>query len=236
MTPVPRTAGGGDDEDFFAEVLTPQSANVLLSMNPRSATAELLLGTAYLGQGDAAEARKAFRRALELDPACLAADIGISRTYAREGRRNAATQYVQVLLEKYDDDYIRSYLHFLLGAYHQKTDSRASLRQYERAAELNPNVQQYWTWLGLGYITTKQLDRAEVALRRSLQIGGSGKSAALAYIGLAEVAHRRGAPEAEVYALLVKSHLATWIKPPADLLPYLKRNRLILHPEVSAQR
>jgi len=225
------------EESRASEVLSVSGAESLVQSGTHSSCAQATLGEVLLKQGDARRALEAFRAATRTDPACIDAQLGVAMSMEALGDRDGADAHLRALLLQYDDADIKAFIYYTIGVLAIRAGDRsAEVRAYEKCTTLRPEVQRYWTWLGIALISAGRFEEAERALQRSIGISNRGKSAAIAYVGLAELAHRRGASEAVVYALLVESMRATWVKPPDHLLPYLRRTWPIPDSGVSAQK
>lgn len=219
------------------ELLTPEGALSLVEAGQPGSGSLATLAEVLRRNGDRARALDTFRLATAGDDAYLEAQLGVARCLGLLGDFDGAEVHLRGLLRRYQDESVRAYLHYWLAvALLTRKDERLAVEELRRSVQLQPQIQEYWTELGLALVDTGTADEAEAALERSVAINNRGPSAAMAYVALAEIAHRRGASEEEVYAFLVKSMYATWVRPPDHLLPYLNRRWPISNTELSAQR
>lgn len=110
---------------------------------PRNAEANCRLGQALIASGQPNEAIPYLERATELEPADYEASYGLALANERAGNYDRALALAQPLLAHNDD----SRLHHLLGNIDEKLGNPLeAVRQYQRAAELDPSETYLFDW------------------------------------------------------------------------------------------
>ena len=113
------------------------AASRALQLDPASAAAENLVGTAEFGLGNLAVAGAHFRRALEIDPHFVRAHRSLGAVYLKQKLLEEAGREFQAVLTAYPDDFIARYsLGLTLLLQHQPAQA---LPQFEKASALDRN-------------------------------------------------------------------------------------------------
>ncbi len=135
------------------------SCRAALELNDRLGEAHYVIGQALLRKGQLKAAVAAFRTALKLDltPAMAAqvrVDLGIALVQAGQ-LAQASQEFIQVILA--DGQQGRAYygLGLVLAAQEQYTEA---VKNYRRALELDPTLQEATAAIGLAYLGQKQRD------------------------------------------------------------------------------
>jgi tetratricopeptide (TPR) repeat protein len=141
-----------------------------LSDNPESAEALYGLGSAYLQQQKASDARECFQRVLQLHagyPGTLPNawnNLGILA--AREGNTDLAIEHFERAVQIDPDHSVA--LQNLGNAYRQKKDWPQAKRALEKALSLNPDDAEANYNLGMVYAQTNDTNRAYEYLKKAL--------------------------------------------------------------------
>jgi tetratricopeptide (TPR) repeat protein len=137
----------------------------VLSADPRSAPAHMLLGQAYLARGDIAmiaEAKAELQQALDLDPGLLWARFYLARIYIDLGlNEKAKEQLERGLRDRPDVPHFLS----LLGEVDRKLGNpAASLELNRKALQVDASMTPAHYYLALAYLDLKQDDTAMAEL------------------------------------------------------------------------
>ncbi len=113
------------------------------------------------------DARTCFRAAIALDPSFSAPHASLARTYARGAMTELPEdidEHFQIALagakEAIALDREDAYAHTALGLALQNTDADASIRAFEEALSINPNLAVAHFGIGMAFISGKQPERA----------------------------------------------------------------------------
>jgi len=140
-----------------------RECKAVLSADPRSAPAHLLLGQAYLARGETAmvsEAKAELQQALDLDPSLIWARFYLARIYVDLGLNEKAREQLDRGLQ--DRPNVPHFLS-LLGEVDRKLGNpAASLDLNRRALAIDPGMTPARYYLGLAYLDLKQ-DEAALA-------------------------------------------------------------------------
>lgn len=126
-------------QEYLAQKNYPRArdaAQTALRLEPRSAEAEDLLGTAELGLGELDTAENHFRRALQIDPGHIGARRNLAAIYLKQKRFTEARGEFEFILKSHPDDFVSLYtlgLVFLL-----ENQPAQALEQFQKAYQVNP--------------------------------------------------------------------------------------------------
>ncbi|MBL8898486.1 MAG: hypothetical protein JNM84_12695 [Planctomycetes bacterium] len=173
-----------------------------LSQHGGSAHAWTTLGLAEWRDGAAAEALRAFERALSIDPLSLPALQGAAGASLALQRAPEAEAFAERALrsapDRPDPLLLRARARRLLG---REQDARADLR---RCLELRPLDSEAWVELGALELAAKRYEAARDAYQRALEAEPRKRSA---YAGLAAAHERLLRPEKALATLLAEEAL-----------------------------
>lgn len=138
-----------------------RECKAVLSADPRSAPAHLLLGQAYLARGETAmiaEAKAELQQALDLDPSLIWARFYLARIYIDLGLNEKAKEQLERGLQ--DRPNVPHFLS-LLGEVDRKLGNpAASLDLNRKALQIDPSLTPSHYYLGLAYLDLKQDEAA----------------------------------------------------------------------------
>jgi tetratricopeptide (TPR) repeat protein len=122
---------------------TIDSLKERVEREPRSAEANCRLGQALIANGQPSQAIPYLERAAEFDPAAYEAAYSLALANEHAGHYDRALAVAQPLLLHHDD----ARLHHLLGDVEEKLGNPLeAVRQYQRAAELDPSQGYLFDW------------------------------------------------------------------------------------------
>ena len=180
---VPADLRGGPHLRPFEETLEELGAS--LRMDADRSQAQLTLGSLAAQAGDAAEAERAYRRAIEIDPTYGPAYVNLADLLRAAGRDGEGETVLRDGLARVMNQGGLHHAYGLLLVRQGRRDE--ALVELERAAELRPDIARY------GYVLAVALENAGEA-ERAIEV-------------LAEV-HDRHPGDVEVLSALVSYHRA----------------------------
>lgn len=124
-------------------------ADLALRVKPDFAKAWINLGSAYLRAGRRDAAIEMYQKALEMDGKLVAASLAMGYVYAGNGEWLAARDAFEHARSLLPGD-ARVRFHVGLAAYHQG-DFAAARRSFEAALDLDPELREAWSGLGVTY-------------------------------------------------------------------------------------
>jgi tetratricopeptide (TPR) repeat protein len=136
-----------------------------LDVAPELADAFGCLGIIAFRRGNAAEAEAYLRRSIQADPQHgFRADLGA--LYTAMGRYDEAAESLKEAARRNPDD---AYAYVELGNLYLRSDRlKDAVRQYRRAAALDPRSPDAWRGLAIALIERNGLDEAEAVLRQAI--------------------------------------------------------------------
>lgn len=126
------------------------------------------LGYIYEDSGKATEARFAYEKALELDPANLQAELNLAYILEKLQNYDEAINRYRKLLDKYPEN--AEYVNRLGFAYEQAHDYRRARKTYERAVRLNPGYIDAYYNLSTVYKKMDEMDKALETYRQMMEV------------------------------------------------------------------
>jgi tetratricopeptide (TPR) repeat protein len=139
-----------------------EAAERALRLEPRSAEAENLAGTAAFALGDLSAAESHLHRAVELRPGLIAAHRALAATYLAEKKFKDARREFLAVLAAQPRDFVSLYslgLTFLLD-----DQPVEALKRFERASQVKPHDPTLLAHKLEAYLKLKQQRQAEVTL------------------------------------------------------------------------
>jgi tetratricopeptide (TPR) repeat protein len=134
-----------------------RECKVVLSADPRSAPAHLLLGQAYLAQGETAmlaEAKAELQQALDLDPSLLWAHFYLARIYLDLGLNEKAKEHLEGGLQLRPD--VPHFLSLLGETDRLLGNPAASLELNRKALQIDAGMTPAHYYMALAYQDLKQ--------------------------------------------------------------------------------
>lgn len=215
-----------------SDLLTPEGAASLVHAGQAGSGSLATYAEALRQAGDGKQSLEQFQSAIAIDETYIDAQVGVIRCLASLGELDRAQTHLDGLLSRHQDESVRAYLYYWSAVLADANrDAPGAVHALKTAVQLQPQVQHYWTELGMALLAVNALDEAAKAFEASVAIDQRGVDAAIAYVGLAEISYRRRRSDSEIYSLLLRSIHATWVKPPKDLLPYLEKRGMRLEPD-----
>jgi tetratricopeptide (TPR) repeat protein len=142
-----------------------------IRLRPDSAPAHDALGMAYSRFVEPELARRAFVRAVELDPNALRPRVHLALTLAERGETDAALRHLSVATESEGEDAERGYAHYVAGLIHSERDApQRAAEAFEAAAALDPADAAARVQLGLARARLRDSDGAIAALERAVAL------------------------------------------------------------------
>jgi len=140
-----------------------------IESTPDSAPAHFNLGLAYTRAGKMTSAERAYRRAVELDPAFLEAWVNLAGTLLHQWRFKESLEAGRKAAEL---DPNLAQVHFDMGQAHLYLgDAEAVVRCNERALELAPDHPAATYFLAVGMLATDRVQEARKYLNRAIDLG-----------------------------------------------------------------
>ncbi len=131
-----RTAGGKPDD-------SESKLRAALADSPGSFEANHQLGALYLRTGRYSDAIPLLGAAYQIEPANHGNEYDLALAYSGAGQYSHASEHLKKLLASEDN----ADLHRLAGDLDEKAgDPLAAVREYEKAARLDPSEQNYFAW------------------------------------------------------------------------------------------
>ena len=144
-----------------------QRARAAVAQYPRSATLHQLLGAALFKKGLNAEARAAFRRAIELDPSVAQNHFNLALVDLSESKYSEAAKSLEAFLRL---EPANAQARVLLGrAYHNLNRTLPAIEQFKKALELAPQLPLVHYHLGYAYQSQGNLKAALEEFKREIQ-------------------------------------------------------------------
>jgi putative PEP-CTERM system TPR-repeat lipoprotein len=172
----------------------------LEKQQPDNPQVQNLKGAVYMIQGDNANARAGFEKAVALQPAFFPAVANLARLDLQDKKPDAAKQRFEKILEK-DKNNADAMTALAELAMLQKHPEEATT-WLEKASNTNPDAVAPATKLGLHYLRTNQPQKA-LTLARKLQTANPTNAELLELLGQAQVANKDAAGALETYSKLV---------------------------------
>jgi tetratricopeptide (TPR) repeat protein len=129
-----------------------------IELQPNSAVAYNILGTALNRFAEFDAARKAFEQAVTLDPRMADARINLAMTLAEASDLKGASEQLTAVIKQHPAGADAARAHYLLGKIAEDQDSRQAIAELVASAKLNPRDEQ--TWLELGSLRDESGDQA----------------------------------------------------------------------------
>jgi tetratricopeptide (TPR) repeat protein len=160
--------------DYETAFSTPDldAAQIAAVQSPDDARAQLQLGDAQRAVGDAAAAKIAYQRALEIEPQNVAAHVGLSLTALSMGDLNGA----QAALVPIGNTAEAQAVGGLIAL--QNADYIAAEKQLRNATQKSPQLYQAHALLALALLSQNELAEAQAAARRAVELAPRSSQAA----------------------------------------------------------
>ncbi|MFU8877427.1 MAG: tetratricopeptide repeat protein [Wenzhouxiangellaceae bacterium] len=134
--------------------------------NPKLAETRIALGSLLLGTGKPDEARKAFNKALELEPNNAEAFAGLAQTMLASHDLEAAAEFAQKAMDL-DPAYWR-YCYLLAQVLYYMGDLDAAGKLVSQAMRLGPEITEPWNLQGAIYFSQGKFQLAGHAFEQSI--------------------------------------------------------------------
>jgi len=194
------SAASSDDE---------KSLRQAIERDPRSFYANYQLAKLLAAEGKAAEAVPFLERAAEINPADYNNAYELAVVYANAGKYEESRASLRALIARAD----RAEVHHLLGDVEERLKhSLEAVREYQRAAELNPS-EPYLFDLGTELLTHRAPEAAIAVFAKGNRLF---PSSVRMLVGLGVAWHARGSYDRAAECLYAASDLN-----PSDPMPYL---------------
>jgi tetratricopeptide (TPR) repeat protein len=197
----------------IARNVPPSSEETTLRENaerePQSFEANYRLGKMLLQNGKAGESIRYLESAATLKPGDYENSYALALADARTGNYQRARSSAQALLERFNN----AEVHHLLGDVQENLgDSLAAVREYQRAAELEPTETYLFDWGSELLLHHAPEPAAEVFAKGSRRFPHSSRM----LVGLGAAWFARGSYDQAVQRICAASDID-----PADAIPYL---------------
>jgi tetratricopeptide (TPR) repeat protein len=140
------------------------AAQIAAVQTPNDASAQIRLGDAQRAAGDAAAAKIAYQRALEIEPRNVAARIGLSLTAISMGDLSDAQAALSPIKNTAEAQAVGGLIAL------QNANYGAAEKQLQNAIQKNSNLYQAHALLALALLSQNQLADAQTAARRAVQL------------------------------------------------------------------
>ncbi|RMG66495.1 MAG: tetratricopeptide repeat protein [Calditrichaeota bacterium] len=157
------------DQDPRWPLLATEAALKAISLDSSSAPIRVSVGNMYLGTGRYAQAEKAFRTALAIDPNDPEAYLGVAQALERSDRLEQAERYYYKVIELKPEYW--GYYNSLGKFYFRTGQLHKAARQFKRVVELSPDNLKGYMNLGAVYYRLEDWEKAESILEHALTIG-----------------------------------------------------------------
>ena len=144
--------------------------NAKLAAVPREALKHYEKGLDLIQMGKADEAVAEFKLSVSLYPALSPAYVELGKIYLRTGRMDDAVDALGLAI-KYDPTDFEATLDHAIAMY-GKRDFTAAETEFGKAAQLNPTAVTPHYYLGMLFIQTQKLDKAQQELETAKQLKG----------------------------------------------------------------
>ncbi|MFP8879412.1 MAG: tetratricopeptide repeat protein, partial [Myxococcota bacterium] len=179
-------------EDRFPESV--ERITKAVENEPENARVRLLLGVAALIDQRPADAEKAFKKAIEIDPTDVAGYEHLARLFARSGRLPEAVKTYEDAVEIRPDD---PNLHHFLGILYQYAGARdKAIERYEDAIKYGPGLAEAKN--NLAYIYAEAGEKLDRALDLAQEAKAALPDSHNAADTLGWVLFKRGVPSAAI--------------------------------------
>lgn len=158
-----------------------ESNHSILGLDPKRTEAEncLLLGNAYLEQGDLGKAQHEFREAATVDPTYAQAYNNLGLLSARRGQLFQATGYFRKALEL-DPMKVETYFN-LATTFLERGDAASAIEVLERARQTHPLNDFLHLKLGMTYFEAGRMEDARKSVEQSLRLNPQNEVAREVY-------------------------------------------------------
>ncbi len=145
-----------------------QLARQAAQQYPQSSTLQQMLGAALFRSGQKDEARRAFERAITLDPKVPQNYYNLALVELSDKRYGEATTALRSFLKLEPDNALA---HLLLGrALHNQNQTLPAIAEFRRALELAPRLPLAHYHLGFAYQSQGKLDEALAEYRKEIEL------------------------------------------------------------------
>jgi tetratricopeptide (TPR) repeat protein len=142
-------------------------AKQLQKVEGQEAVSQQLLGVVYQGKQQQGASIDAFKRAYELAPDAPQPLTSLVKTYVRNGKIADARRFLNSVLSVHSDN-VSAYL--LLGDLNlQEKQTTEAIKNYQKAIEINPELDSGYRRLATIYIRDKDFDQAANVIKRGLK-------------------------------------------------------------------
>jgi len=207
--------GGSGGSPQTASIGAEQSLREEVMRTPNSAQANYRLGGLLVDQGRAGEAVPFLEQACRLNPGDFEIRYELARAYAGAGELEQARTTARNLAAEHD----QAEVHHLLGDVEERLGNPLeAVRQYQKAAELEPSEAYLFVW-GSEFLKHGAVKpAAEVFAKGNTLFPDSPRM----LIGLGVAWYARGSYEKAAHAVMAASDLS-----PSDPAPYLFLGRML---------
>jgi Tfp pilus assembly protein PilF len=147
----------------------------ILKIKPNSASAHVMMGTAYDGMSDRDNALKEYQAAAQADPNFQGVHSGLGYLYWRQGDSDRAGNEMRAELEHHPGDPVAN---CILGQILFNNSQLASARShFEQALKANPRYGDALLGLGKTNVALKQPDLAIAPLRKAIELDANSVEA-----------------------------------------------------------
>jgi tetratricopeptide (TPR) repeat protein len=147
--------------------------------HPENQQSLLLLADCYLRLGKNSEVVALLQPAYQANPEDRAVDYALGTALLREGKLEQGEAVIDRILKEGDTDGA----HFLMGeAQFAAGDYKAAAITLRKALDLNPSMPECWSLYGRTLLNVDEIEEAESAFRRALELDASDFFANL-YLG-----------------------------------------------------
>lgn len=137
-------------------------------MRPDSATVYDALGVALNRFAEFDQARKAFERAIALDPHIPQARVNLAMSLAQAGDATGATEQLETAIRLRPNDSTAATAHYLLAKIFTGQDDQRALNELLAAVRIRPGDQEAWLALGQLRRTTNDQPGTLAAFQRAV--------------------------------------------------------------------
>ena len=155
--------------DYVSAIRNLEEALALKITRHNLAEILTVLGNAYDEIDNSSKAISCYQRALDQNPRCYQAWVGLGVTHRRDGNTDEAARCYHHAL-KIESNYAG--VHANLGAlYLIMGDDKKSIESLEKAIALNPALAIVHGNIAVAYAMVKRFDRAELSLKQAIALG-----------------------------------------------------------------
>jgi arylsulfatase A-like enzyme/Tfp pilus assembly protein PilF len=164
--------------------------NHALELEPAMAAARNTLGALRLKQGDPSGGAREIQAALDQDPSLRLAHFNLALAAEQRGDLQAALAEYKKEIELHPNSYMAQ---FNLGKVFERLGKTADqLDAYQAAVQSNPAFAEGHLFLAKLYLDVGQLDQAEKAARRGVELKPRGEFAPLGHFVISDAYAREG--------------------------------------------